>query len=361
MSPAPARLLSLDIFRGLVVAGMILVMNAGDWSHIYWPLLHAQWNGWTPTDMIFPSFLFMSGWSMTLSASARSPWNVVRRSALLCTLGLFLNAFPFFHLATLRIPGVLQRIALCYLVDGLLYLAVKRPPAIAATAVVLLAGYWALMLWVPVPGCGAGHLDSLCNLEAYLDRTIFGIPHLWPYGLTAGHGVTYDPEGLLSTIPAIATFLFGILAGEWMRSARAGSRKAAALAVAGASLIVTGLLLDPVIPINKRIWSPSFALFAGGFSALALALLYWMFDLHKWRWGMTPALILGSNAIFVYALALMLSPLLELVGMSHRVFAILSPKFLDPYNASLAWAILFLLVILGLTWPLYRKRLFLRI
>jgi len=288
------RLVSLDVYRGLAVAGMILVMNAGNWSTVYWPLLHATWNGWTPTDMIFPSFLFIVGVSMTFSFASRLAkgasraglaWHVVRRSAILCVLGFFLNAVPTFDLTTLRIPGVLQRIALCYLIGGLLDLAVerRRVAVIAGVAAALLIGYWAMLRFVPVPGFGAGRLDSLGNLDAYVDRAIFGVRHLWPYGLTPGHGVTYDPEGLLSTIPAVTNLLLGILAGGWLRSERSGPRRVAGLAVAGAAVMLGGWLLNPVVPINKRIWASSFALFSGGFGLLALALMYWLVDLRRWR------------------------------------------------------------------------------
>jgi predicted acyltransferase len=232
---------------------------------------------------------------------------------------------------------------------------------IAGTAVALLVGYWALLQFVAVPGYGPGRLDSLGNLGAYIDRGLFGIPHLWPYGLTAGHGVTYDPEGMLSTLPAIATLLIGILAGEWLRSNRSGPGKAGGFAVAGVALMAVGLLLDPVLPINKRIWTSSFALFSGGFSLLALALLYWIVDLRKWRGWTTPALIFGTNAIFAFALANMLSPLLGLMHTPQWFYGRVFSRFLDPYNASLAWAITFLVLNMALLWPLYRKRWFVRI
>jgi predicted acyltransferase len=377
-----ARLVSLDVYRGLAVAGMILVTNAGNWDTVYWPLLHAQWNGWTPTDLIFPSFLFIVGVAMTLSFAGRIEAGAARgtlarhilwRAAILMIVGLFLNGFPFFHLATIRIPGILQRIGLCYLFGGLLYVATYnerargRVATLAGVTAALLAGYWALLRFVPVPGYGAGRLDSLGNLGAYVDRALFGIPHLWPYGLTPGHGVTYDPEGMLSTLPAIATLLVGVLAGEWLRSDRPGVRKAAGLAVSGGALLLAGLLLDPVLPINKRIWTGSFALFSGGFSLLALALLYWLVDLRKWRGWTAPALIFGTNAIFAFALANMLNPLFALIriggvrGLSRWFYGQVFSRFLGPYNASLAWAILFLALNLALLWPLYRKRWFIRI
>src|SRR5258708_1546656 len=276
----PGRMVSLDVFRGATIAAMILVNDPGSWSHIYTPLEHAEWNGWTPTDLIFPFFLFIVGVSMTLSFASRiargitrgaMAIHVLRRSALIFAIGLFLNGFPDFDFSSIRIMGVLQRIAICYLVAGLLYLATfQREPAAdkpagvranlrvtAAVAIALLVGYWALMTFVPVPGYGAGHLGKEDNLGAYFDRTLMGA-HLW------SESVTWDPEGFLSTIPAIASLLIGILAGEWLRSDRRAGRKVLGLACAGLVLLVAGLLLHPYFPINKNLWTSSFVLFTGG-------------------------------------------------------------------------------------------------
>ena len=260
------RMVSLDVFRGATIAAMILVNDPGSWGHIYPPLEHAEWNGWTPTDLIFPFFLFIVGVSLTLSFASRIARgvsrralvsHVARRSALIFFIGLFLNGFPGFDFSSIRIMGVLQRIALCYLVAGLLYLftfqtkaRVDRPTRVQAnlrvTAIValtLLVGYWALMTFVPVPGHGAGHLGKEDNLGAYIDRSLMG-GHLW------GESVTWDPEGLLSTLPAIASLLVGILACEWLRSDRDGVRKTVGLAAAGFALLVAGRLLHPFFPIN---------------------------------------------------------------------------------------------------------------
>jgi predicted acyltransferase len=265
----PVRMVSLDVFRGATIAAMILVNDPGSWSHIYPPLEHAEWNGWTPTDMIFPFFLFIVGVSMTLSFASRIARgltrralviHVVRRSALIFAIGLFLNGFPNFDFSSIRIMGVLQRIALCYLVAGLLYLATfqrepiaGRPARVranlrvtAAVAIALLVGYWALMMFVPVPGYGAGRLGKDDNLGAYVDRTLMG-GHLW------SESVTWDPEGFLSTLPAIASLLIGILAGEWLRSDRRAGRKVLGLAAAGLVLLVAGRLLHPYFPINKNL------------------------------------------------------------------------------------------------------------
>src|ERR1700761_133846 len=323
---APSRrLLSIDVFRGLLVMGMVLVTNAGSWSYVYWPLKHADWNGVTPTDMIFPSFLFLTGLSMTYSFAARSrrgqtrgqlAIHIVERSVFLVVLGLFLNGFPMFDWSNLRIPGILQRIGLCYLLTGLLYLFTGRSVAggrslesrssksnVVAAGVaipVLLVLYWASMCLVPVPGYGAGHLDMTGNLGAYIDRTLMHSNHLWFWG-----GQTWDPEGLIATLPAAANMLLGVVAGAWLRSARPASRKLLGLAVAGAVLMLIGVALNPAIPINKKIWTPSFMLLSGSFSLLAVALLHWLIDtkrglakegLHGWRVALVPALVFGANA-----------------------------------------------------------------
>src|SRR5215471_18845098 len=227
MMPAPAqppattgqRLISLDVFRGMTIAAMILVNDPGSWSAVFPPLLHAEWNGWTPTDLVFPFFLFIMGTAMEFSFTSRregalrsSPnsmmLHVLYRSAIIFALGLFLHIFPFYPWHRIRIMGVLQRIAVCYLFAGLTALKTGIKSRIAVIAA-LLFGYWALMALVPVPGFGAGHLDQDSNLAAYLDRAIMG-GHLWK--------PTWDPEGLLSTLPAIATTLLGSFVGLWLRS-----------------------------------------------------------------------------------------------------------------------------------------------
>lgn len=383
----PGRMVSLDVFRGATIAAMILVNDPGSWSHIYPPLEHAEWNGWTPTDLIFPFFLFIVGVSLTLSFASRIARgltrralviHVVRRSALIFAIGLFLNGFPGFDLGSIRIMGVLQRIALCYLVAGLLYLATfRREPAadrptrvranlrvIAAVAVALLVGYWALMMFVPVPGYGAGHLGKEDNLGAYVDRTLMG-GHLW------SESVTWDPEGFLSTLPAIVSLLIGILTGEWLRSDQCAGRKALGLAAAGLVLLAAGQLLHPYFPINKNLWTSSFVLFTGGFAMLALAACYWIVDVRAWRAWTPPFLVFGMNAILAYALAALVSEIstdfefLKFQGRETTLHGWIYDKFFvphfNPVNASLAFAVFFVLVIYALLWPFFRGKVFLRI
>ena len=388
------RLVSLDVFRGITIAAMILVNDPGSWGHIYRPLEHAQWNGWTPTDLIFPFFLFIVGVAMTFSLASRVQrgasraalaGHIFRRGVLLFLLGLFLGAFPEFHWHGLRIMGVLQRIGLCYIAAGWLYLAsfryARRGPErdneqeeaadsrrgvaiLIAVAVALLAGYWALMKLVPVPGFGTGHLDADGNLGAYLDRKLLG-GHMW------SESVTWDPEGLLSTLPAIATPLLGILTGEWLRSSRTGSRKAAWLALAGVIGMAAGRLLHPFFPINKNLWTSTFVIFTGGFAMLLLALCYWVVDLRGYRRWTGPALVFGMNAIAVYAFSFLLSSASVSFGFHDSdgdlqswhgwIYENFFVPHASPKDASLAFAIFFVLVCYLAAWPLYRKRIFLRI
>jgi predicted acyltransferase len=377
------RLISVDVFRGACVAGMVLVTNAGDWNHVYWPLKHADWNGLTPTDLIFPSFLFLAGVSTSYSfaarlgrgqSSAQIARHVVLRSFGLILVGLLLNCFDLLSLPDLRIPGVLQRIGLCFLCAGPLYLSVlgkragQRVAALIAALIALVAGYWALQTLVPVPGYGAGRLDAVGTLSAYLDRAVFTTRHLWHWG---GPGQVWDPEGLLSTLPAIANMLLGIMVGEWLRNRQTDARKLLLIAACGAALMLAGWTLNPIIPINKKIWTPSFMLLSGGFSMAAQALLYWLIDRKPARRPiLTPLLVFGSNAILGFALANIISPLLGQLklpipdGTSGAPSAFVSQHLLpwmSSWNASLAYAVLFALLILTLLWPLYTRRIFLRL
>jgi predicted acyltransferase len=380
-------MVSLDVFRGATIAAMILVNDPGSWSHIYPPLEHAEWNGWTPTDLIFPFFLFIVGVSMTLSFASRIArgisrralvFHVMRRSALIFFVGLFLNGFPDFNFSSIRIMGVLQRIALCYLAAGLLYLFTFRTEAregqstqaaanLRVTAIVtitLLAGYWALMTFVPVPGYGAGHLGKNDNLGAYIDRSLLR-GHLWE------ESKTWDPEGFLSTLPAIASLLVGILAGEWLRSDREASRKTLGLAAAGLVLLGAGRLLHPFFPINKNLWTSSFVLFTSGCAMLALAACYWIVDVRRLRAWTKPFLVFGTNAILAYALAALLSEVstdFEFTNSSGRdmtghgwIYQRFFVAHFSPMNASLGFAIVFVLVIFLLLRPFYRRKIFLRV
>lgn len=383
-------MVSLDVFRGLTIAGMILVNNPGSWAHVYWPLEHAAWNGWTPTDLIFPFFLFIVGVSMTLSFAARTArgatraslaLHVLRRSAVVFALGLFLNGFPYFHWDQIRIPGVLQRIAVCYLFAALAVLATMRradaprgaAPNVAAVGsmiLLLLVGYWALMTFAPVPGYGVGRLDPDGNLAAYLDRKLMA-GHLW------SQSKTWDPEGILSTLPAIATTLIGALVGQWLSGTQTPQMKAVGLLAMGAGGLVLGELLHPLFPINKNLWTSTYVTFTAGFAMVLLGLCYWLVDIQGYRRWATPFLVFGTNSLLAFTLSTWLAKCsivfkVTLGGSGgvgpgravtwhgyvyDRFFASLA----SPINASLLFAIFYVLLWLGLLWLLYRKGIFVKI
>jgi predicted acyltransferase len=357
------RLLSLDAFRGLTVATMVLVNNPGTWSSIYWPLQHAAWNGWTPTDLVFPFFLFIVGVSITLAfgrrveegSITRSAYlKVVKRAAIIFGLGLFLNGFPFFHLADIRIAGVLQRIAVCYLIAGLIFLT-TRAGVQAIIAVSLLFIYWIVMTNIAAPGFAAGDLTKEGSIASFVDRVVFG-PHIWK------GGKVYDPEGILSTIPAISTTLFGILTGHWLRSERTQFEKAAGLFVAGAVGVMIGWAWNPFFPINKALWTSSYVVFTAGLALQLLALCYWLIDIKgykRWAW---PFVVFGVNAIALFVgsglmvktMALIKVPTADGTSISSQgwIFRNLFLSWLAPINASLAYAIAFILLWLFLMWLL---------
>ncbi len=371
------RLASLDVFRGLTIAGMILVNDPGNWRAVYAPLDHAQWHGWTPTDLIFPFFLFIVGVSLVFSFDSRlkhgaTPTSLYRhivvRAAVIFALGLFLAGFPFFpprfHLATWRIPGVLQRIAICYVFASLIYLTTSRRWRVAIVAV-LLFGYFAIMKLVPVPGFGAGVLTPAGNLEAYVDRQLL-MGHMW-----AVRNQVWDPEGILSTFPAIGTALLGIFAGEWLRSARNATRKAAGLIVVGAVGLLAGEIWNVWFPINKNLWSSSFVVFMAGFAAVVLGLCYWLVDVKGWRaWG-KPFQMTGMNPLALYFLSEFVAINMviwrrwqvdgEAAGLHEYVYANWFAPLASPLNASLLYAICYTLLFVLLGWAMYRAKIFVKI
>jgi predicted acyltransferase len=355
------RLVSLDAFRGLTIAAMILVNNPGDWNYVYWPLGHAPWHGWTPTDLIFPFFLFMVGMALPFSQRGRAG-EVLRRSAVLAGLGLFMAAYPYFDLSTVRIPGVLMRIALCYLaVWGIR--RVTGPAGQAVLAVLLLVLYWYLMTRVPVPGGGAPSLDPETNLGAWLDRRVLGA-HLWKASRT------WDPEGLLSTIPAIATTLLGLLAGEWLRSDRSGNRKTVGLLLGGLALVLLGLAWGASFPINKNLWTSSYAQFTAGLAAYLFGLVYWIADVRGHRAWCRPFVIYGRNAILVFVASGLLARTLGAIKVGTGESAIslqawlhwtLLASWLPPYPASVAWAVANVAVWYAVLRELDRRRVYLKV
>lgn len=306
--------MSLDVFRGMTIMGMILVNNPGTWGAIYPPLRHAAWHGWTPTDLVFPFFLFIVGVAIPLAFTKRLEQGgdrgdlvrkTVKRAAVLFAIGLGLSLYSRvwrgiegvpLDLSDLRILGVLQRIALCYLVASLLFLYTSARTQLIAGVTILL-GYWAALEFVPVPGVGAGHLDVPAEtLPAYVDRLLLGGRHLW-----AGADHLWDPEGLLSTLPAIVTALLGVAAGRMVRRKDVEPVETAARMMAlGLALAVVGGVWGWVFPVNKGLWTSSYVLLTGGFAFSVLGVCYWAADVHGRRGWTGPFVVYGVNALLVF-------------------------------------------------------------
>ena len=386
---APAdRLLSLDVLRGFTMAAMVLVNDPGSGA-VYPQLDHADWNGATFTDMIFPCFLVIVGVATTLSFAARLnrgathtrlALHAMRRGGLIVLLGIGLNLLFNWDFAHLRLPGVLQRIGVCYTSAALLYLALpgpdhgrwrrQREAAIAAVAIILLVTYWLLLRLYPTPGFGPGHLDTLGSLPAVVDRAVFGTNHIWRWATTPGLGPTYDPEGLLSTLPALANVLFGVLAGEQLRSNLPRRKQCGTLASMGTALWLAGLGLSYWMPLNKKLWTSTFSLFTSGISILCLAGLLYLVDIRRVRRGWGFLLVFGTNAILAYVLADLVAWVFgriripsagRLLNLHALLFRDLFASWLPPKTASLGFALLFVAIIAAMIYPLYRKHVFLRI
>jgi predicted acyltransferase len=388
---APSRVLSIDVLRGITIAFMILVNDPGDWAHVYGQLDHAEWNGWTLTDLVFPNFLFLIGMSLIFSLQSRIgrgdsrlvlARHIVRRAVILFAIDIFLSGFPYFHLAHLRIYGVLTRIALCYLCAGLLLLVTRKVSHLAIITAALLVGYWALLRFVPVPGFGVPTrdvpmLDMNGNLTAWLDR---GVNAAMQRTIHMGHLYrgTRDPEGLLSTLTAIATTLIGSITALFMRSKKYTSdTKRNGFAAAGVLFLLAAELWSRSFPINKNMWTSSYVLLAAGFSLLGLALFYWLVDMERIqersrvaRAALWPWLVFGSNAIVVYVLSELLVEVLVWIKVPYagtKITALLW-VYLHGFShghstevTSVAFAVAFVAVCFVPNWLLWRRKIFVKI
>ncbi|TGE22444.1 DUF1624 domain-containing protein [Hymenobacter aquaticus] len=371
--PPAARLVSLDVFRGLTVMAMLLVNNPGDWGHIYAPLEHAEWNGCTLADLIFPFFLFIVGVSIVYaldSARCTQPHGpllgrIARRAAVLFGLGLFGALFLQWDLATVRIPGVLARISLVFLACGVLFLKTTWRQQLGVLAA-LLIGYNVLLQLVPVPGLGAASLEPETNLGAWLDRLLLGEAHLWKISKT------WDPEGLLSTLPAVGTGVLGLLAGQLLRlKTLEAAPKVAWLFVASGAALLLGLVWSSWLPLNKSLWTSSYVLYTGGLAGMGLATLYWLCDVQGFRRGLTPFLVYGVNAITVFFLSGLIARGLNKwqvagpggpVSMKQWLYDALFVSWLpDPYLASLAGGVACVLIWLGVLWAMYRRHIIIKV
>lgn len=374
-SPAPAstatRLVSLDAFRGATIALMVLVNNAGSGRDSYRQLEHAAWHGWTITDTVFPSFVWIVGVAITLSLGKRLAAGVpksslmaqvARRAAVLFLLGLAVYAFPAFDLGTQRILGVLQRIAICYLIASAIYLYGGLRAQIL-WIVGLFAAYWMMMTLIPVPGYGPGRLDVAGNFAHYIDQLVLGTHNY-------AHTRTWDPEGIVSTLPAIATALFGILAGQILRLRRPLAERTTWLFVTGSLLLLLGLICSAWLPINKKLWTDSFALFMAGLDFLVFAIFAWFIDGLGWRKPARPMVIFGMNAIALYMISEGLAELLDAVrvngaggkiSLQAYIYRAWFAPLASPPNASLLYSLAFVAVVYAAAYGLYRRGWFLRV
>jgi predicted acyltransferase len=401
-APAPAtggsreRLLSLDVFRGMTVAGMLLVNNPGSWAAIFPPLEHAKWHGWTPTDLIFPFFLFIVGVTAHMSLSQRRAKGdgegvivrqVLRRGVLIFLFGLFLSWFPGFAWGTvegltdpsfadrvlwrlqhLRIMGVLQRIGVAYVIGALITLRGSWKQHLGALVCILL-GYWALMTVVVVPDRGVPGWQLLDQpdavLSAWFDRMVLGTNHLW------ASVKTWDPEGLLSTLPAVGTMMLGQFAGRWIGSHRSLDERLNGLFAVGALLLVVGLIWHWVFPINKSLWTSSYVVFTGGMAAVTLATCMWLIDVRGWKRWTKFFVIYGTNPMIAFLgsglMARIIGSLWKVEtadgpkSVSALVYGTVYQPFAEPRIASLAYAVSFVFLWFVILWALWRRNIFLKV
>jgi len=375
------RLLSLDVLRGATMAAMILVNDPGDWGHIYPPLEHSKWNGCTPTDMIFPFFLFMAGVSIVFAMESRKQtqdhskliWHAFKRMVTLLLINYGIHVFfkflgGDFHIITIlenmRLPGVLPRIAVVYFICTVLYLKTSAQTRVWIFAGVLI-GYYVLMTFIPVPGVGYANLNPETNLGAWIDRLVFGTQHLW----LESH--TWDPEGLLGTIPAIGTGLFGVRVGSWLKSKSYDEpTKITWMFIYGTGAVVLSLICDLFFPINKALWTSSFVLYTGGLGTITLAMLYWLIDVRGYKKYTAFFVSFGSNAITAYILADIIPALLTKIKVHHNgqsidifsfVYRTLFVANFTPVNASLCGELLITFIIWIPVWILYKRNIIIKV
>jgi predicted acyltransferase len=368
---AKQRLLSLDVMRGATVAAMTLVNNPGDWGHIYAPLEHSEWNGCTPTDLIFPFFLFMVGVSIVFAMETKKadPRNhgkmiliALKRMALLIVISWGIQLFYHYDrgFANLRLPGVLPRIGLVFFICSVLYIKCSQKTR-DWLLVFSLVGYYVIMCFIPVPDGNAANLNPETNMGAWLDRLVFGSNHLWR------ESKTWDPEGILGTLPAIGTGLFGIRVGTWLkRPDRESSVKVTWLFVYGIAAVVAALMWDLFFPINKALWTSSFVLYTGGLATIALAFTYWLVDIQGHKKGMWIFVVFGMNAITGYVLSGILQGIINFVHIGGTpaatwLYAHGVKPYFAPFNASLVRAVIYVfLTWLPMYW-LYKKKIYIKV
>jgi predicted acyltransferase len=380
MEKSNQRLLSLDVFRGATVAAMILVNNPGDWGHIYAPLEHASWHGCTPTDLIFPFFLFIVGVSITYAMSfkkadpqahTKTILKAAKRAAILFGLGLFLSLYPKIFtepvnaFANVRVPGVLQRIAVVFLISSIIFLknSEKNIMRIASGILIL---YWIIMTFIPVPGTGFANLEKETNMGAWIDRNVLTEAHLWK------SAKTWDPEGILSTLPAIASGLIGVLVGAFLRRKELeDGYKVSWLFSTGLMLFIGGMIWSLQFPLNKSLWTSSFVLYTGGLATMILSSCYWIIDVNKYQRYTLPFVVYGKNAITVFFLSGLLPRTMNMIkvrnadgtesGLESFLYTNFFSTNFSPINASLAWAIAQICFWFVILYTMYRKNIFIKV
>jgi predicted acyltransferase len=341
---------------------MVLVNNPGDGKHVYAPFEHADWNGWTPTDVVFPSFMWIVGVAMTLAFAKRLAAGAsrsqlfsqaFRRALIIYALGILVYVYPGFSWSTQRLLGVLQRIAICYLIAAAIYLTTKVRGQII-WIVSLMAVYWMAMTLIPVPGYGAGRLDVEGNFAHYVDQIVLGAHNY-------RHTKTWDPEGIVSTLPAITTVLLGILAGQILRVTSAIGERLKWLLGVGALLIVAGLVCNTWLPINKKLWTDSFALFMAGLDFVLFGLFFWVVDGLGFQRAVKPLVIMGMNSISVYMASELLDEALNASHLHGWIYDTFFSWPASPYNSSLLYAIAYVLLMYVIAWVMYRRKWFLKV
>jgi predicted acyltransferase len=367
------RLLSLDFLRGLTVATMLLVNDPGDWDHIYPPLEHSKWNGCTPTDCVFPFFLFMVGVSIVYAMQAKKAdpaahnklmLSVLRRTLILFAIGMcfpLLSGVPFSHL---RIPGVLQRIAVVFGITSVLFIKLNTRTLVIIAGSCLIA-YYLIMTLIPVPGFGPANLEPTTNLGAWVDRTVFTPDHLW------SQSKIWDPEGLLGTIPAIGTCLLGVFTGIYLKKDKLKStQQILQMGGVGVLSIIAALIWNIFFPINKALWTSSFVLFTSGLAIVMLSVFYWLIDIKGYRKLIPPFVAFGRNAITTCILADLVPTGLSAIPVTSNgqktnlwtyLYNHLFVPYLSPINASLAGGILMVLIIFLPIWILYIKKITIKV
>lgn len=366
------RLVSVDVFRGMTMAGMILVINPGSWKYKYSILSHANWNGCTFADLIFPFFLFIVGMSIVFALSKVVEkglpkkdlyLKIVKRAMILFFLGLFLNAFPEFKISEFRLMGVLQRIALCYLIVSIIILHTNLRGQVIWT-VSLLFVYWALMAWIPVPGVGAGHFEKNANFATYFDR--FFLTGVMGYYEKLG-----EPEGIISTLTSLSSTLFGVLTAQLLKKNISKMEKTFTMLIPGVLFILLGILWGHLLPINKHLWTSSYVILTTGYALVIFAVLYYLIDIKGYQKGFRPFLAFGTNAITVYVLSIVLARLIKIMtftiadGTEYHLRSWLYDKALQPLlgnlNASVAWALLYIPFWYGIMLIFYKRKIFIKI